>query len=189
MWRGSSNFFLIAAFLPALGAAQETEAGDEPPYGIQPGDLLEISVWSEPELDREVLVGPDGTIAFPLAGELSARDRSVAELRLEIGRRLSNFLTDPIVTVALSEVQGNKIYVLGQVASPGAYVVNPRVDVMQALSIAGGTTPYASLKDIVILRRIGAEQMALDFRYDDVAMGRNLDQNVILQSGDIVIVR
>lgn len=102
---------------------------------------------------------------------------------------LSGFLTDPIVTVALRQVQGNKIYVLGQVTSPGAYVVNPRVDVMQALSIAGGTTPYASLKDIVILRRRGEERTALPFRYDDVATGRNLDQNIILESGDVVIVR
>lgn len=189
MSHGSFFLALIAAAVPVGGAAQGTEAADEPPYGIQPGDVLEISVWSEPDLDREVLVAPDGTISFPLAGELHARNKSVADLRQEITAQLSSFLTDPIVTVALREVLGNKIYVIGQVVSPGAYVVNPRVDVMQALSIAGGTTPYASLKDIVILRRNGEERMALDFRYDDVAMGRNLDQNVILHSGDVVIVR
>lgn len=189
---GSHVLTFLAAAIPVAGLPQETQdtINGEQPYGIQPGDVLEISVWSEPELERQVLVAPDGTISFPLAGELIARDKSVSELRREISAQLAQFLTDPIVTVSLSEVLGNKIYVIGQVASPGAYVVNPRVDVMQALSIAGGTTPYASLKDIVILRRNGGgEQEALSFRYDDVAMGRNLDQNVILQSGDVVIVR
>lgn len=190
MFHGSFFLALIAAAVPAAGvAAQETDASGEPPYGIQPGDVLEISVWSEPDLERDVLVAPDGTISFPLAGELQARNKSVADLREEITAMLSGFLTDPIVTVALRQVQGNKIYVLGQVTSPGAYVVNPRVDVMQALSIAGGTTPYASLKDIVILRRRGEERTALPFRYDDVATGRNLNQNIILESGDVVIVR
>src|SRR5690606_29252730 len=130
-------------------------------YHIQPGDVLEISVWSEPELQREVLVAPDGGFSFPLAGEVIARDKTVSDLREEIGERLSQYLADPLVTVTLSEVLGNKIYVIGQVASPGAFVVNPHVDVMQALSMAGGATAYASLKDIVILRRSGPEQVVL----------------------------
>lgn len=189
MWRNRFSLCLLLAFqLPAVASAQEGEESADEAYRIQPGDMLEISVWSEPELQREVLVAPDGAISFPLAGEIIARDKSVADLRVEIRQRLSQFLADPLVTVTLSEVLGNKVYVLGQVASPGAYVVNPHVDVMQALSIAGGATPYASLKDIVILRRKGAEQTVINFRYDDVATGRNLDQNIVLASGDVVVV-
>jgi polysaccharide export outer membrane protein len=85
-------------------------------------------------------------------------------------------------------VKGNKVYVLGQVNKPGEFIVNPRVDVMQALSMAGGTTPFASLGEIVILRRGDAGQQALPFKYADVARGRNLQQNIMLQAGDVVVV-
>jgi polysaccharide export outer membrane protein len=83
---------------------------------------------------------------------------------------------------------GNKIYVIGQVARSGVFTVNPQVDVIQALSMAGGPTPFASLNDIKILRRTGNQQLAISFRYDDVIKGRNLEQNIILQSGDVVVV-
>ena len=205
MWRNRFIvLILVALHLPAAASGQDgaipsgqdgvvafdldEEARAEASYSIQPGDVLEISVWSEPELEREVLVAPDGMISFPLAGEISALNRSVTDIRLEIAERLARYLADPLVTVTVSEVLGNKIYVLGQVASPGAFVVNPQVDVMQALSMAGGATAYASLKDIVILRRQGPRQIAIDFRYDDIVSGRNLDQNIVLESGDIVVV-
>ena len=93
-----------------------------------------------------------------------------------------------MVTVAVSEVLGNSIYVLGQVRNPGQYVVNPMVDVMQALSMAGGTTPFASLNNILILRRRGSQQVAISFKYGDVSSGRNLELNIVLQSGDVVVV-
>ena len=155
---------------------------------MQPGDRLEISVWNEPDLQREVLVAPDGGISFPLAGEMSAVGKSIAELRQELTERLSRLIAEPLVTVTVSEILGNKIYVLGQVTRPGEFVVNPRVDVMQALSMAGGTTPFAALNDIMILRRRGDEQVAIRFRYSDVATGKSLDQNIILESGDVVVV-
>jgi polysaccharide export outer membrane protein len=90
--------------------------------------------------------------------------------------------------VAVSEILGNKIYVIGQVNQPGVFVVNPQVDVLQALSMARGGTPFAKLNDIKILRRTGDSQRALAFRYDDVVKGNNLEQNVVLQSGDVVVV-
>jgi polysaccharide export outer membrane protein len=85
-------------------------------------------------------------------------------------------------------VKGNKIYVIGQVNKPGEFIVNPSVDVMQALSMAGGTTPFAGLASIVILRRSGATREALAFNYTDVVKGRKLTQNIELQSGDVVVV-
>ena len=93
-----------------------------------------------------------------------------------------------MVTVSVAQVLGNKVYVIGQVSRPGFFVVNPQVDVLQALSMAGGTTPFANLNDIKILRRTGERQQVVEFRYNDVINGRNLEQNIILQSGDIVIV-
>jgi len=161
-------------------------AGDA--YEVQPGDLLEISVWREPELQKQVLVRPDGAFSFPLSGQINARNRTVEDLRLEITSRLERYIPDLVVTVSVVEINGNKVYVIGQVNAPGVFVVNPRVDVMQALSMAGGMTPFADVNDIRILRRTSSGQQAIKFRYEDVARGRSLEQNIVLQSGDVVVV-
>ena len=174
-------------FLSGPSFAQDAESAG-PPYKILPGDVLQISVWKEVDLQMEVLVRPDGAISFPLAGEISTRNRSVLELQEEVTQRLGRYISDPVVTVSVREVLGNKIYVIGQVARPGVFVVNPQVDVMQALSMAGGSTPFAALNDIKILRRTGDEQVAISFRYNDVVRGTDLEQNIILQSGDVVVV-
>jgi polysaccharide biosynthesis/export protein len=93
-----------------------------------------------------------------------------------------------VVTVSIQEIKGNKVYVIGQVNKPGEFIMNPTVDVMQALSMAGGTTPFASLADITILRRTPTGKQSLPFRYNDVVRGKRLDQNIDLQSGDVVVV-
>lgn len=157
-------------------------------YEIQPGDLLHISVWKEEGLDQEVLVRPDGGLSFPLAGDLNAVSKTVEELRREITDRLARFIPNLVVTVAVRQINGNKIYVIGQVNRPGEFVMNPRVDVMQALSIAGGMTAFASANDVFVLRRRDGRQVALPFRFQDVVRGRNLDQNIVLESGDVVVV-
>ncbi len=157
-------------------------------YKVLPGDVLQISVWKEEDLQMEVLVRPDSAFSFPLAGEISTRNRSVIELQEEVTQRLSRYISDPVVTVSVQQVLGNKIYVIGQVNRPGVFTVNPQVDVIQALSMAGGTTPFAALNDIKILRRTGDQQRAISFRYNDVVKGNTLEQNIILQSGDVVVV-
>lgn len=179
--------FGLAVAIAATAGAQQVVPPDQS-YKVLPGDMLQISVWGEENLQEEVLVRPDGAFSFPLCGDISARNRSVIELQEEITKRLSRYISDPVVTVSVAQVLGNKVYVIGQVTRPGVFVVNPQVDVLQALSMAGGTTPFASLNDIKILRRTGDRQQALQFRYNEVVKGRNLEQNVILQSGDVVVV-
>ena len=131
---------------------------------------------------------PDGRFSFPLVGDIDATDRSVEELQFEVVQRLEKYIPNPVVTVTVKNILGNKIYVLGQVNSSGEFIVNPRVDVMQALSVAGGTTPFADVNDIRILRRTDDNQTALGFRYNEVVRGRNLQQNILLRSGDLVVV-
>jgi polysaccharide export outer membrane protein len=167
---------------------EEQQSGAIVRYEVQPSDLLQISVWREPELTQQVLVRPDGAFSFPLAGDVSAVGKSVEELRLELVERLSRYIPDLVVTVAVLEIRGNKIYVIGQVNQPGEFIVNPRVDVMQALSLAGGTTAFASPSGIFVLRRDGSEQQRLPFNFDAVLRGRDLDQNVLLRTGDVVVV-
>jgi polysaccharide export outer membrane protein len=167
--------------------AQEPARPDES-YKILPGDVLQVSVWKEPDLQLELLVRPDGAVSFPLAGEISTRNRSVSDLQEEITNRLARYINAPVVTVSIKEVLGNKIYVIGQVNNPGEFIVNPQVDVLQALSMAGGTTAFADLGNIRILRRNRGVQTALSFDYKDVIRGRDLAQNIMLRSGDVVVV-
>lgn len=169
---------------PQAADSRSTDAG----YALQPGDVLEILVWKEEDLTKEVLIRPDGGISFPLAGDLQASGHTVQELRAELTRRLGRLIPDLDVTVLLKEVKGNKIYVIGQVSKPGEFVVNPQVDVMQALTMAGGMTAFASLGDIYVLRRSQGEQTRLRFDFTAVSKGRDLQQNIMLQSGDVVVV-
>ncbi len=178
-----------AAVTPAPASAAGRSATAEPSYTVKPGDTLAISVWKEPDLQGPVLVRPDGQFSFPLAGQMDARGKTVQELQQMITDKLRKYISDPVVTVSVQEIKGNKVYVIGQVNKPGDFIVNPRVDVMQALSMAGGTTPFAALGDIMILRRTDTgQQQAIPFRYTDVIRGRNLDQNITLQAGDVVVV-
>ncbi len=182
------SVLVAIGFLAASSAFGQAGAATDSPYKVLPGDKLEISVWGEENLLREVVVRPDGAFSFPLCGEISARDRTVAELQQEVSRRLIPYIADPVVTITVSEILGNKVFVIGQVKNPGAFVVNPNVDVLQALSLAGGTNEFASVNDIRILRRTGNNQETFAFRYDDVTKGRNLEQNIVLTSGDVIIV-
>jgi len=188
----SCGFLLTLVLAGAAWAAPPTPAAGPPAdstYTVKAGDTLLVSVWKEPDLQGPVLVRPDGMFSFPLAGQLDARNKSVAELQTELTTKLKKFISDPVVTVSIQEIKGNKVYVIGQVQKPGDFVVNPRVDVMQALSMAGGTTPFAALGDIMILRRTDTgQQQALPFKYTDVVRGRNLQQNIMLQAGDVVVV-
>jgi polysaccharide biosynthesis/export protein len=194
---GSRGILLSLLLCGAL--APSAKAAPPPPparaalpdagYTVKPGDILAVSVWKEPDLQGPVLVRPDGAFSFPLAGQMDARGKTVQELQQMVTERLKKFISDPVVTVSIQEIKGNKVYVIGQVNKPGDFIVNPRVDVMQALSMAGGTTPFAALGDIMILRRTdGGQQQALPFHYTDVIRGRNLDQNITLQAGDVVVV-
>lgn len=175
--------------LPPVHTAQAREAGTEKDvYEIQPGDTLEISVWKEPDLLRQVMVRPDGGLSFPLIGDTRAAGMSVTELQDMISERLAKYIPEPVVTVSTTQIAGNKIYVIGQVARPGEFVANRRIDVVQALSVAGGMTPYASTNSIKILRRENGVLTAIPFRYGDIEKGKHLDQDIMLESGDVVLV-
>jgi polysaccharide export outer membrane protein len=185
--RMAYQFAASAAFFLGIigGVAAQVTTGD---YRLHPGDRLFVSVWKETEMQKEVVITPDGKVAFPLAGEFVAAGRSVTEVRAEIETRLKKYIPEPVVTVTVAAVAGNVAYVIGQVQKPGAIVMNPSITVLQALSIAGGTTPYAALNDIIIVRGVAAKQKPYVFRYSDVSRGRSLEQNILLQSGDVIIV-
>ncbi|HHJ17737.1 MAG TPA: polysaccharide export protein [Gammaproteobacteria bacterium] len=175
----------LALRAPAF-ADQEVEVVEQ--YAIQPGDVLQVSVWKEEGLIQEVIVRPDGLISFPLAGEVKAGGASVEEVRELITERLKKYIPDPVVTVSVLQLNGNTIFVIGKVNRPGAYPIARNVDVMQALSLAGGTSTYAALNSIKILRRDNGKLNAIPFEYGDVEKGKHLEQNIILKAGDVVVV-
>jgi polysaccharide biosynthesis/export protein len=187
-------FALLFAVLVSSGQAEEPKVGSQPPgmnlpsYRLQPGDVITVSVWKETELQSEVLVRPDGGFSFALAGDVDAVGKTVEEIRAILVERLKRYIPNPVVTVAVKLIGGNRIYVVGRVNHAGDFPLSSPLDVMQAIALAGGTTPFAAINDIVILRRQNGGQQALHFHYSDVARGRELAQNVLLQGGDTVVV-
>ena len=179
--------------LPFRGSSSATEiraapSGPEPAYRIGPEDALDIAVWRDETLKATVLVRPDGGISFPLAGDVMVAGKTTAEVRAELVKRLDKFVPDPVVTVSVVKVASYRIYVLGRVNKPGDFQTGRNVDVLQALSIAGGMTPFASEDGIQIIRKVEGGSVAIPFQYSRVRKSGDLSQNITLRSGDVLLV-
>lgn len=172
---------------PCAAVAMELAAA-EPTYLLGPEDVVKVAVWKDDQLTQEMVVRPDGMITFPLIGEIAASGRSAEDVRNEIAKRLTKYLPSPNVTVTVLKVLSYRIYVLGRVNKPGEYQAGHHTDVLQALSMAGGLTPYAAENDIKIIRRNGLDEQVFLFRYADAQKGKELRQNILLQRGDVVMV-
>ncbi len=172
----------------AQAAAAAVATPDQDKYLLGPEDAIEISVWKEPDLTKQLVVRPDGKITYPLIGEVQASGHTVKQLQEEIGKRLEKYVTDAHVTVILLKAQNYKIYVTGKVNKPGDFVIGKPVNVMQAISMAGGLTPFASPGSIMVLRTVGGTEETYPFNYKDVARGLMLEQNRMLLPGDVVVV-
>lgn len=158
-------------------------------YEIGPEDVLEISVWKEKDLQlKEVLVRPDGWITFPLVGNIQAMGRTALHVQEEITDRLRKYIPDPVVTVSVKKIAGYKIFIIGKVNKPGEYTVGRYIDVLQALTLAGGLTPFAEERNIKILRKENGKENVLLFDYAAVKKGRRLGQNINLKTGDVIVV-
>ncbi|HMW73364.1 MAG TPA: polysaccharide biosynthesis/export family protein [Cellvibrionaceae bacterium] len=188
LWLHFGCWILAAASYAAEPVATTANTNNKDAYFLQAGDVIELLVWKEPDLSREILIGPDGFISIPLIGAVEAKNKTLDELRLEIKKRLSTVVNEPSVNISLRGVAGNKIFILGKVARPGEYPLTQPVDVLQALSKAGGVTPFADASDIKIIRRTGQDQAVIRFNYNQVERGKHLEQNVTLASGDTILV-
>jgi polysaccharide export outer membrane protein len=160
----------------------------DPGYRLGAEDIMLVSVWKDEQLTREVVVRPDGMFSFPLVGDIQAENRTVEDIRGDLVKRLTKYIPNPSVSVAVTKVISYKVYVVGRVNKPGEYLIGHYTDVLQALSLAGGLTPFAAENDIKVMRRVRGEQYAIPFRYGDLRKGRDLEQNIILQRGDVVMV-
>lgn len=158
-------------------------------YYLNPGDKLEIHVWEEEKLDQELTVSPDGTISFDLVGQVVAAGKTPKELANTLRERIVKYIPDAAVNVKVITPEGNMIYLTGEVVNPGAFVMTRPTNIMQALSMAGGLTEYAKENNILILRQgKDGKNVSIPFEYGDVKNGDNIKSNILLESGDTIVV-
>ena len=168
---------------PDVGAA--SEAGT---YVIGPTDVLDVNVWKEPDVSRTVPVRPDGKISLPLLNDVQAAGLTPMELQAEVTKGLKGFISNPQVTIIVTQINSRRVYVLGEVAHPGAFAMLPHMTVLQALSSAGGLGQFAKSSGIYVLRTENGRQVTFPFNYKEVVRGKRADQNITLQPGDTIVV-
>lgn len=157
-------------------------------YIIGPGDVIGISVWKDDALTRSVVVLPDGKIAFPLLGELSAGGKTIAQLKQTLEAGLARYISDTSVTVEVKQSNSMIVYIIGRVNSPGRQMLVANTNVLQALAMAGGPNPFARKARIKVFRQEDGRTVMYPFDYDDVADGKHLEMNIELKRGDVILV-
>lgn len=182
----SSDFAGLDASLGGQMLRSPASAGGE--YLLGPGDRVDVFVWRNAELSRQVPVRPDGYISLPLVGELAAAGKTAAELEAEITSLLRDFVQVPTVTVTVTDIKSLVVYVLGRVGTPGPVTLDRNINVLQAISMAGGPTEFANQNGITILRTIANQRVRIPYRYGDVMKGRADTGEFVLQSGDVIYV-
>jgi len=169
-------------------APPQAVATSDPAYKIGAQDVLRIDVWKEAEISRSVPVRPDGKISLPLLNDVQASGLTAMELAIVITEGLKKFITNPQVTVSVSEINSRRVYVTGEVTRPGAYPLLPNMTVLQALTSAAGFTQFARIKSIYVLRTESGKQVKHPFNYKDVVNGKRPEDNIMLQPGDTIVV-
>jgi polysaccharide export outer membrane protein len=168
------------------GVNPASKAGKD--YVIGADDVLDVSVWKEQELTRSLQVRPDGKISMPLLGDVQAAGLTPGQLAQNVSDKLKKYLTAPQVTVILTQINSQRVYVMGEVTRPGAYPVLPGMTVLQAISSAGGLTPFANSKKIFLMRDENHIQTKYPFSYKEVLDGRKAEENLPVKAGDTIVV-
>ena len=158
------------------------------PYPVGPGDVLEVSVWRDETLSRDLIVPPDGVLSFPLIGDVNVAGMSVAEIREAIKKKLTEYIPDAAVSVIVKQINSLKAYVIGQVNNPGVFQISLDTRVMQLLAMAKGLTPFAAERDIHILRYQNNNVQKIGFDYKEVIKGNNINQDILIRRGDVIVV-
>jgi polysaccharide export outer membrane protein len=181
----STTMVAKAAEVPEVRPAPGAESPD---YTIGAEDVINISVWKEPELTMSVVVRPDGSVSLPLINDVNARGLTPMQLAAHLTARLKQFLADPRVTVIVTQINSRRFYVLGEVGRPGAFPLLPNMTVLQALSTAGGFREFANPSKIYVLRNENGAAKKYPFNYKKVIAGKNIEQDILLKPGDTVVV-
>ena len=187
-------FFILFLLLGSLSAeravaATAAVAVDKPGiYLMRQGDSVMISVWREDALQKQVIVLPDGSITFPLVGRIEVAGLSTPEVERRITTKLKEFIPEPVVTVVIAGIEGNRAYVMGKVNSPGSLIINGPLTVLQAISVMGGFDKFADESGIKVIRAKGDHQEVFPVHYKDIISGRDMSSNIQLKAGDTIVV-
>jgi polysaccharide export outer membrane protein len=165
-----------------------TPATTDPAYIIGPEDVLDVNVWKEPDVTRVVPVRPDGKITLPLINDVQAAGSTPQQLAATVTSKLRKFLTEPQVTVIVTQINSQRVFVVGEVLRAGAFPLVPGTTVLQALASAGGFTTFANVKKIHVMRVVDGKHTEIPFNYREVLKGDNPEQNIKLEPGDTVVV-
>ncbi|MFW6323827.1 MAG: polysaccharide biosynthesis/export family protein [Desulfovibrionales bacterium] len=180
-----SGFAIFILILLISGSATAQGLAE---FQLGAGDILEISVWKDEELTREVIVRPDGMVSFPLVGEIQAAGATVEQVRKSVEEKIRDYVPDSPVSVMVLEINSPRVYVVGKVNTPGVYPMQGQTRVMQALAMAGGLNPFADKDGIVLVRSRSEQQESIRVDYSEISGGDDLSTNVVLRPGDTLIV-
>ena len=172
----------------ATSNAPVAAVANDADYKIGPQDVLRIDVWKENEISRITPVRPDGRISLPLLNDVQAAGLTPTQLAGVIAEGLKKYITNPQVTVGVTEINSRRVYVTGEVTKPGAFPLQANMTVLQALTNSGGFTQFAKIKGIYVLRTEDSKQVKHPFNYKDVVKGKKPELNIVLQPGDVIVV-
>jgi polysaccharide export outer membrane protein len=187
-WAQSPGSNLNSAASNSVADTSRTQATPSQEYQVGESDVLSITVWKEPEITHNVVVRTDGYISLPLINEVKVSGMTPLQIQDLITRRLQAYLTNPQVTVTVTEIHSRRAFITGEVARPGGYLLNTETNVLQLIAQAGGLTAFAKRDNITILRFENGRQLMLPFHYREVVKGRNTGENLALRPGDTVVV-
>ena len=179
---------LTLLLLAGLNVGQAVAADKPAVYQLHQGDTVMVSVWGEDTLKQQVVVLPDSSITLPLAGRIEVGGLSTPEVEQLIAGKLKKYLKDPVVTVVIAGIEGNRAYVTGKVLKPGPLIISGPITVLQAISIAGGFDKFADESGIKVIRAKSGTQEVLPVHYDDILSGKDMTTNIQLIAGDTIVV-
>ena len=180
------SLLLVVCFGTGLVWAKDERVSED--YVIYPSDVVEISIYGEDELIRKLVVRPDGKVSFPLIGDISVAGHSTSEVKANVDKKVSDYIPEASSTVIIDQLGSLKYYVVGEVVKPGMFNIPSSLTVLQALSLAGGLKTFADEDSIIIIRGYGKDTNKIPFNYSQVKKGKYLEQNILLNRGDVVLV-
>ena len=180
---------IILALLPTMGySSQDVINVSKNPYKIGPSDLLDIQVWNEPDVSKQVRVLIDGTIVLPLVGQINAAGLTPSQLSQSLRKKLSEYIAEPEVTVMVLEGKYNRYFIVGQIQNPGEYYIDYPISILQAIARAGGFQEWAKKSKIFVIRQTKSGEERIEFNYDEFVKGDKKVKNIEIVSGDTIII-
>lgn len=180
----------LSLLMACLNAGQAVaEVKPDTYYQLRPGDAIQLSVWREDSLQSKVVVLPDGSITLPLVGRIEVAGLNTPEVEKIIAAKLKEYIPEPIVTVIISGIEGNRAYVLGKVTRPGSFIINGPITVLQAISIVGGFDKFADENSVKLIRAKADTQEIYPVNYKDIISGKDMSTNIRLKGGDTIVVQ